>query len=70
MQKIIITLFLLPLFAFAKPSSVVYDVTNKAIIQGSLDKTEMSIASISKLMTIYTVLKAEQDLDEIGRAHV
>jgi len=64
MQKIIITLFLLPLFAFAKPSSVVYDVTNKAIIQGSLDKTEMSIASISKLMTIYTVLKAEQDLDE------
>lgn len=64
MRKIIITLFLLPLIAFAKPSSVVYDVTNKAVIQGSLDKTELSIASISKLMTVYTVLKAEQDMDE------
>ena len=64
MRKILITLFFLPLLALAKPSSVVYDVTNSQIIQGSLDKQEVSIASISKLMTVYTVLKAEQDMDE------
>jgi len=64
MSKFLITLFLLPILAFAKPSSVVYDVTNSTVIQGSLDNTELSIASISKLMTVYTVLKADQDLDE------
>lgn len=64
MRKILVTLFFLPLLALAKPSSVVYDVTNSQIIQGSLDKQEVSIASISKLMTVFTVLKADQDLDE------
>lgn len=64
MRKILITLFFLPLVAFAKVNTVVYDVTNNTVLQGSLDKQEVSIASISKLMTIYTVLKAEQDLDE------
>ena len=64
MRKILITLFFLPLLALAKPNTVVYDVTNNHVIQGSLENTEQSIASISKLMTVYTVLKAEQDLDE------
>ncbi len=64
MSKVFLTLFLLPILAFAKPTSVVYDMTNNTVIQGSLDKQELSIASISKLMTVYTVLKAEQDLDE------
>ena len=64
MSKFFITLLLLPVLAFAKPSAVVYDVTNHSVIQGSLDKQEVSIASISKLMTVYTVLKADQDLDE------
>jgi serine-type D-Ala-D-Ala endopeptidase (penicillin-binding protein 7) len=64
MSKIFLTLFLLPVLAFAKPTTVLYDITNKTVIQGSLDNQELSIASISKLMTVYTVLKAEQDLDE------
>lgn len=64
MSKFLVTLLLLPIFAFAKPSTVVYDVTNNTVIQGSLDNRELSIASISKLMTVYTVLKSEQDLDE------
>ncbi len=64
MSRFFIALVLLPIFAFAKPSNVVYDVTNHTVIQGSLDKQEVSIASISKLMTVYTVLKADQDLDE------
>lgn len=64
MSKIILTLFLLPILAFAKPSAVVFNVTNNTIIHGSMDNKEVSIASISKLMTIYTVLKADQDMEE------
>lgn len=64
MNKFFITLLLLPLFAFASTNAVVYNITNNEVISGSLDKSEVSIASISKLMTIYTVLSAEQDLDE------
>jgi len=64
MRKIIILLTLLPIFCFAKVTAVVYNVTNKQVIQGELSSTEVSIASISKLMTVYTVLKAEQDMDE------
>ena len=64
MSKIILTLLLLPVLAFAKPSTVVFNVTNNTVLYGSMDTTEVSIASISKLMTIYTVLKADQDLDE------
>lgn len=64
MRKIIILLTLLPILAFAKVTTVVYNVTNKQVIQGSLDQSEVSIASISKLMTVYTVLKADQDMNE------
>ena len=64
MRKIILLLTLLPFLAFAKTTTVVYNVTNNQVIQGNLADTEQSIASISKLMTIYTVLKADQDLDE------
>ena len=64
MSKFFITLLLLPVLAFAKPSTVVYDITNKTVLQGSLDDKEVSIASISKLMTVYTVLRTNQDLDE------
>ena len=64
MSKLFITLLLLPILAFAKPSSVVYDITNHTVLQGSLDDREVSIASISKLMTVYTVLRTNQDLDE------
>ena len=64
MNKFFITLLLLPLSVFASTNSVVYNITNNQVITGSLDKSEVSIASISKLMTVYTVLSAEQDMDE------
>jgi serine-type D-Ala-D-Ala endopeptidase (penicillin-binding protein 7) len=64
MTKFFITLLFLPLSVFATANTVVYNITNNQVISGSLDKKEVSIASISKLMTIYTVLKANQDMDE------
>jgi D-alanyl-D-alanine endopeptidase (penicillin-binding protein 7) len=64
MLKIFIFL-LLPFAAFAQPTAVAYDITNDKILEGSLDNSELSIASISKLMTVYTILKENQDLDEI-----
>jgi D-alanyl-D-alanine endopeptidase (penicillin-binding protein 7) len=64
MTKFLIILLFLPLTVFAKANTVVYNITNNQVIAGSLDKNEVSIASISKLMTVYTVLKAEQDLNE------
>jgi len=64
MTKFLITLLFLPLSVFAHTNSVVYNITNNQIVSGSLDSSEVSIASISKLMTVYTVLKQEQDLDE------
>jgi D-alanyl-D-alanine endopeptidase (penicillin-binding protein 7) len=64
MRKIIILLTLLPALCFASANAVVYNITNKQVIQGELSSKEVSIASISKLMTVYTVLKAEQDMDE------
>jgi D-alanyl-D-alanine carboxypeptidase len=64
MTKFFITLLFLPLSVFAHTNSVVYNITNNYVVSGSLDNSEVSIASISKLMTIYTVLKQEQDLNE------
>lgn len=64
MSKILLTLLFLPLFAFAGANTVVYNVTNDTVIRGSLDNEQVSIASISKLMTVYTVLNANQDLYE------
>jgi D-alanyl-D-alanine carboxypeptidase len=64
MTKFLITLLFLPLGVFAHTNSVVYNITNNQVVSGSLDASEVSIASISKLMTIYTVLKQEQDLNE------
>jgi len=58
-------LLLLPIIAFANTSTVMYDVTNERVIEGSLNDVELSIASISKLMTVYTVLKENQDLTEM-----
>jgi D-alanyl-D-alanine endopeptidase (penicillin-binding protein 7) len=64
MTKFFIILLFLPLSVFATVNSVVYNITSNQVISGSLNNSEVSIASISKLMTIYTVLKQEQDLDE------
>lgn len=57
-------LLLLPCFAFASPNTVVYNITNETVVHGSLNNQEVSIASISKLMTAYTVLTSDQDLNE------
>ena len=64
MTKFLITILFLPLSVFAHTNSVVYNITNNEIVSGSLDNSEVSIASITKLMTVYTVLKQEQDLYE------
>jgi D-alanyl-D-alanine carboxypeptidase len=64
MRKIIILMTLLPALCFASANTVVYNITNKQVIQGELSSKEVSIASISKLMTVYTVLKADQDMNE------
>ena len=65
MRKFFLLLFLFPLFAFSQPTTVVYDITNDRVVDGSLDDAELSIASISKFMTVYTVLKENQDLNEV-----
>jgi D-alanyl-D-alanine endopeptidase (penicillin-binding protein 7) len=64
MRKFILTLLFFPITAAAAPSAVVYDISNSQVINGSLDASAVSIASISKLMTVYTVLKHNQKLDE------
>jgi len=64
MRNILIILLFLPLFSFAEANTVVYNVTHDRVISGSLSEKEVSIASISKLMTIYTVMKSNQDLNE------
>jgi D-alanyl-D-alanine endopeptidase (penicillin-binding protein 7) len=43
---------------------ILINTTDNALIGGSLDSSKVSIASISKLMTIYTVLKNEQNFNE------
>ncbi len=63
MRLLLIFLFCLPMHVWSA-TTIVYNVSNDTIVDGSLDIQEMSIASITKLMTVYTVLKAEQDLDE------
>ena len=65
MRNFILTLLLLPIIAFAQPTTVVYDITNSRVVDGTLDNSELSIASISKFMTVYTVLNERQDLTEI-----
>jgi len=64
MEKIFLLLILLPLLAIAQPNAVVYDVSNNQVIDGSYSHSEVSIASISKFMTVYTVLQENQDLNE------
>jgi len=64
MIKYLLILFLLPILCFAKPTTVIYNITSDQVIDGSLNSTEVRVASITKLLTIYTVLVSNQDLDE------
>lgn len=65
MRNIFLFLLFFPILSFAHTTAVVYDITNDRILEGSMDNSELSIASISKLMTVYTVLKENQDLNEV-----
>jgi D-alanyl-D-alanine endopeptidase (penicillin-binding protein 7) len=65
MRKFFLSLLFLPLMALSQPTTVVYDITNNKVVDGSLDNSELSIASISKFMTVYTVLQENQDLNEL-----
>jgi len=64
MRNFIISLLFFPLFALAKPNSVVYNLSSNQVVSGVLDSEKVSIASISKLMTVYTVLMQDQSLTE------
>lgn len=56
---------MLPLLAIAGPDVIVYNASQGTVLEGPLQSREASIASISKLMTVYTVLQDQQDLDEL-----
>lgn len=64
MKKLLLLLLLFPTILLARTQTVVYDVTDDRVVQGWNSNDEVSIASISKLMTVYTVLKHGQDMDE------
>lgn len=54
-----------PIKNSAPANVLLINVTDNALIDGRLDSSKVSIASISKLMTIYTVLKNDQNFDEV-----
>lgn len=65
MKNIILTIFLLfNTVAMANTSVLLLNVTDNSVVHGSIDSSKVSIASISKLMTVHTVLKANQNLNE------
>lgn len=64
MRKLLLLLLLLPMLALADPSTVVYNVTSNQVVSSTLQGERVSIASISKLMTVYTVLSLNQSMDE------
>jgi len=64
MRKIILILLLLPLLALADTSTIIYNLTSNQVVSSNQQGEKVSIASISKLMTVYTVLTQHQSLDE------
>ena len=48
----------------ATTNTVVYNVTSNQVVSGDLIEEKVSIASISKLMTVYTVLTQNQPMNE------
>jgi len=47
------------------PNVLLMNITDNQIIENTLPEHRGSIASISKLMTVYTVINAKQDMNEI-----
>lgn len=58
-------LLCLPTIVLAQTQTLVYNLTENKVIDGWENNIEVSIASISKLMTVYTVLKHGQDMNEL-----
>lgn len=73
MKKLLVILALLPALAVAanspkkqpQPSSILYDVTAQKVIHDINANHLVSIASMTKIMTVLAVLKAEQNMDEM-----
>lgn len=61
---LILWLLFLPLIAIAKPDMIIYNASQNKVIEGQTQPHEVSIASISKLMTVYTILQGNPDMDE------
>jgi len=53
------------LYINAHTNVVLINVTDNSVVTGNYYSEKVSIASISKLMTIYTVLKTNQNFDEV-----
>lgn len=64
MRKLLFSLLLSPLIAMATTNTIIYNVTSNQVISGDLIEEKVSIASISKLMTVYTVLTQNQPMNE------
>lgn len=66
MKKILASfLLVLSVTAMAHPNVLLYNVTDKTILASPVEPAQLSIASISKLMTVYTVLNENQNPNEI-----
>lgn len=54
-----------PTYSQSRANILLVNMTDHYLLDGHYDSNKVSIASISKLMTIYTVLKAKQDPMEV-----
>lgn len=54
-----------PTYSQSRANILLVNMTDHHLLDGHYDSNKVSIASISKLMTIYTVLKAKQDPMEV-----
>jgi serine-type D-Ala-D-Ala endopeptidase (penicillin-binding protein 7) len=54
-----------PAYAQSRANILLVNMTDHYLMDGHYESSKLSIASISKLMTIYTVLKAKQDPMEV-----
>jgi serine-type D-Ala-D-Ala endopeptidase (penicillin-binding protein 7) len=54
-----------PTYAQSRANILLVNMTDHYLMDGHYESSKLSIASISKLMTIYTVLKAKQDPMEV-----
>ena len=53
------------LYSQSRANILLVNMTDHYLLDGHYESSKVSIASISKLMTVYTILKAKQDLNEV-----